>query len=80
MATGLPVVASTAGAIPEVAGDARHTGFPHRCGRHGARIAELAEDPGRRRAMGDAGRERSRRFNSAAHGHALRDAYREMAG
>jgi len=66
MATGVPIVASATGALPEVVGDAGvfvPQGDPValRCA-----LAELAADPARRRALGQIGRASSQRFAWAA--------------
>lgn len=79
MAAGLPVVASLAGAIPEVACTAAALHEPTDTEGMAARIAEIAEDPSRRKEMVEAGREASRRFWAADHGRALADVYQEVA-
>ena len=78
MAAGLPVVASRTGAIPEVAASAAALYEPNDAEGMAECIAEIAEDPGRHRAMAAAGRDASRRFAAAGHGRALADVYREV--
>jgi glycosyltransferase involved in cell wall biosynthesis len=79
MAAGLPVVASAAGAIPEVASRSAALHAPTDSAGMAASIAEIGEDPHRRRQMAEAGREESRRFRVNGHGHALADVYQEVA-
>ena len=79
MAAGLPVVASTAGAIPEVTGPVAALVPPDDVPALALRIADLAEAPGRRASMAEAGRERSRRFLAHAHGPAVAGVYQEVA-
>ena len=63
MACGTPVVVSNTSALPEVVGDAGVTVEPHDPEALAQAILELAEDPGRRRAMSRAGLERARGFS-----------------
>ena len=79
MAAGLPVVASTAAAIPEVAGGAAALYGPCDVAGMVAGIARIAEDPGCRTAMVEAGRDESRRFAGDRHGRALAAVYREIS-
>ena len=61
MACGLPLVATTGGALPEVVGDDGTTGAlvpPADAGALASAIVALLEDPGRRAAMGAAARQR----------------------
>ncbi|MEU3601944.1 glycosyltransferase family 4 protein [Streptomyces sp. NPDC006798] len=61
MATGTPLVATTGGAIPEVAGDDGETCLavpPGDAGALAAALARLLADPGLRARLGAAGRER----------------------
>lgn len=78
MAAGLPVVASLAGAILEVAWTAASLHDPNDTEGMAARIVEIAEDPGRRKEMAEAGREASRHFTAEGHGRALAGVYREV--
>lgn len=78
MAAGLPVVASVAGAIPEVAGRAAALHEPNDAEGMAARIVVIAEDPGVRKKMAEAGRDVSRPFSAENHGRALADVYREV--
>ena len=80
MAAGLPVVASAAGAIPEIAGGAASLHDPSDAAGMAARIADIADRPALRKEMVAAGRERSRRFSPESHGPALAAVYREIAG
>jgi glycosyltransferase involved in cell wall biosynthesis len=71
MASGVPVVASASGSLPEVVGDAGvlvPAGDPAALG---AALQDLADRPGRRRELGDRGRRCSARFSwgsvAAAH-------------
>jgi glycosyltransferase involved in cell wall biosynthesis len=73
------VVASTAGAIPEVAGPAAALVPPGDLSGMALRIADLAEAPGRYADMAEAGRARSRRFLAPAHGPAVAGVYHEVA-
>ncbi|HKZ04809.1 MAG TPA: glycosyltransferase family 1 protein [Methylomirabilota bacterium] len=79
MAAGLPVVASTAGAIPEVVGHAAPLFAPDDVAGMAACIADLAERPGHRRELEEREREESRRFARETHGRAVASAYRELA-
>jgi len=79
MAAGLPVVASRAGAIPEVAGSAAALHEPEDAEGMAARIVEIAEDPGVRKEMAEAGRDGSRPFSAEGQGRVLADVYREVA-
>lgn len=61
MATGVPLIATTGGAIPEVVGDDGTTAAlvpPGDAGALATTILELLADPARRAAIGDAGRRR----------------------
>jgi len=79
MAAGLPVVASVAGAIPEVAAGAVSLHDPEDVEGMAARIVEIAEDPGVRKEMAEAGRDGSRSFSVEGHGRVLAHVYREVA-
>ncbi|HEY2957427.1 MAG TPA: glycosyltransferase [Actinomycetota bacterium] len=66
MASGVPVVASASGSLPEVVGDAGvlvPAGDPAALA---AALLDLAERPARRRELGDRGRRRSARFSWGA--------------
>jgi glycosyltransferase involved in cell wall biosynthesis len=78
MATGLPVVASRAGAIPEVAAGAASLHDPEDVEEMAARIAEIGENPGLRKEMAESGREAARRFSADGHGHVVASVYREV--
>ena len=67
MAAGLPVVAARAGAVPEVVEDGETgllvpPGDPEALAEALTRLLDEEEGPARRRRLGDAGRERARRF------------------
>ncbi len=62
MACGCPVVAASAGALPEVCGGAAILLDPDDPGAWRAAIAGLAADPARRAAMASAGLQRAREF------------------
>lgn len=66
MACGLPVITSTGGALPEVAGDAAVILDPLDVEGMSDAILALAEDTERRRALGAAGRARAAGFTWAA--------------
>jgi alpha-1,3-rhamnosyl/mannosyltransferase len=78
MAAGLPVVASTAGAIPEVAAGAATLLPPTDAGGMADRIAAIAESAGLRATMAEAGRRASARFTGERHGAAVAGAYRRI--
>jgi len=68
MAAGLPVVATSVGGVPELVGDGA-TGIlapPGDVGALAGALESLARDPQRRREMGAAGRECSKRFDVSA--------------
>lgn len=77
---GLAVVASNVGGIPEVVVDGE-TGVlvpPGDAQRLGDAILALLDDPPRRRAMGEAGRQRSRLFSARAMAQAYVGVYLEL--
>ncbi|MBW3616075.1 MAG: glycosyltransferase, partial [Actinobacteria bacterium] len=63
MATGVPVVASSLGALPEVVGQAGVVVPPEDVDALTTTLRALATDPERRRHLGRLGRERSRQFS-----------------
>jgi glycosyltransferase involved in cell wall biosynthesis len=71
MASGVPVVASALGALPEVVGDAGVLVPPDDVEALAGALRSLAADPERRRRLGQLGRERAQRFSwpevAAAH-------------
>ncbi|CAB1127838.1 Glycosyltransferase family 4 protein [Candidatus Hydrogenisulfobacillus filiaventi] len=79
MASGTPVVGSSSGEIPHVIGPAGVV-FPEGdVAALQAAVAELAGDPARRRALGEAGRARVReRFTTEAVARATLDFYRRL--
>jgi len=82
-AAGLPTVATSVGGIPEVIVDGT-TGLlvpPGAPEALAARIVELLDDPGRRRAMGEAARARVRRdFTLAAMGRRYHEVFARLVG
>jgi glycosyltransferase involved in cell wall biosynthesis len=81
MAAGLPVVATTAGALPEVLGDAASLVPPGDAGELAAAIGTLLGDPGRRARMGAAARERAvTRFSWETTAAATEAEYRRVTG
>ncbi len=62
MASGVPVVASDSGALPEVVGDGGVLVPQGDAAALHHALLDLASDPARRRALGEAARARSRRF------------------
>jgi glycosyltransferase involved in cell wall biosynthesis len=80
MACGLPLVATTAGALPEVVGDAALLVPPGDPCALADQLTVLLGDAGLRRALGDRGRERVLgRFTWEAAARATADRYREVA-
>jgi alpha-1,3-rhamnosyl/mannosyltransferase len=63
MASGCPVVASRAGALPEVCGDAALYCPPGDAGALAAQLARLAGDPGFRAELAARGRRRAAEFS-----------------
>lgn len=78
MASGLPVVASTGGAIPEVAGGAAALYDPLDVEEMARRIVEIAESHNLRDDMADAGREAGKRFTWRSHGEAVAEVYHSI--
>jgi glycosyltransferase involved in cell wall biosynthesis len=82
MACGVPLVATTGGALPEVVGADGRTAVlvpPADAGALAAAIVALRDDPGRRRALGRAGRARAvERFSWRATARATVEQYREV--
>ncbi len=78
MACGCPVIAADAGALPEVCGDAAILLDPGDGAAWLAAIASLARDPGRRRALREAGLARARAFTWARTANALVELYRRV--
>ena len=66
MAAGLPVVATAAGGVPEIVGDAGVLVEPGDTAAFSAALRTLVLDAGRRRALGAAARERAVRFDVGA--------------
>jgi glycosyltransferase involved in cell wall biosynthesis len=81
MACGRPLVATRVGGIPEVVEDGT-TGIlvpPGDSGALAEAVLSLMADPGRRRAMGEAGRRRAAQFfDIRAHVRKMEDLYTEM--
>lgn len=83
MAAGKPVVATAVGGVPDLIEDGVHGLLvpPRRPVELAAALAELLRDPERRRALGEAGRERQRRdFDFPRMVRALEGRYRELVG
>lgn len=78
MASGLPVVASTEGAIPEVAAGAASLFAPTDAAGMAERIAAIAASPALHATMAEAGRHASARFTGERHGAAVASAYRHF--
>jgi len=79
MACGVPVVATTGGALPEVVGDAGVPVSPGHPDALAAGISELFDQPVRAAKMGAAGRERIlQNFTWPRAASALTDLYREI--
>jgi glycosyltransferase involved in cell wall biosynthesis len=62
MASGTPVIASRAGALPEVVGDSGLLFDPRDAGEMAAQILRLVEDPGLRATLAGRARERAKQF------------------
>jgi glycosyltransferase involved in cell wall biosynthesis len=79
MALGVPVVAARVGGLPEVVGpDAGLLVPPGDPAALAAAVGELARDPGRRSAMGTAGRARvAERFSLDRQAELVHEAYRD---
>jgi glycosyltransferase involved in cell wall biosynthesis len=80
MALGVPVVATSVGAVPEVVGNAAVLVAPRDAGALAEAIAGVLDDPGRRGRMIDEGRRRAATFTWAAAGDALTACYQAVAG
>jgi len=81
MACGVPLVATTAGALPEVVGDAALLVPPGDACALADKLTALLADPGLRRRLGQRGRERVLgRFTWEAAARATAAAYREAMG
>ena len=78
MASGLPVVASTGGAIPEITGGAAALYDPLDVEGMAKRIVELAVSPTLREEMAQAGQEASQRFTWREHGQAVAGVYETL--
>jgi glycosyltransferase involved in cell wall biosynthesis len=78
MLLGTPVIASTAGALPEVAGDAARLVDPYDVEAIGRAIRDLDADADLRAALAERGRVQAARFSPARYRERLRDAYRPL--
>lgn len=76
--SGVPVIASNRGALPEVVGDAGLLFDPADEQALAGAIGTLLADPAARHRLGDAGRARARQFSWHSSAAALLDAYREV--
>jgi glycosyltransferase involved in cell wall biosynthesis len=79
MAAGLPVVATAVGGVPEIVGDAGVLVAPGNTDEFAAALRQLINDPTRRRSLGEAARERARRFDVGAMVNAYADLFEELA-
>jgi glycosyltransferase involved in cell wall biosynthesis len=77
MQAGVPVIASTAGALPEVVGSAGITVDPADAAGFSAAMERLLADPSERRRRAAAGRQQARLFSWTASAATLLAAYRE---
>ena len=75
MAAGVPVVATAAGAVPEVVGDAAELVAPSDAGAMAAALARVIEEPALRAKLVAAGRARALRFTWDAAAHAMVELY-----
>lgn len=80
MACGTPVVASNAGAIPEVAGSAAILVNPYRVDEISRALQRILSDAGGRRDLRERGLERARLFSWDRTAELTRQAYRQAAG
>jgi glycosyltransferase involved in cell wall biosynthesis len=81
MACGLPLVATTAGALPEVVGDGALLVPPGDPQALADQLTALLADPGLRRSLGERGRQRvANRFTWEATARATVECYREVMG
>jgi glycosyltransferase involved in cell wall biosynthesis len=80
MAAGTPVIASRAGAIPEVVGDAAVlVDEPRDPAAWAQALASVIDDPARREQLAAAGRERARDFSWAAAARRMLEIYADVA-
>jgi glycosyltransferase involved in cell wall biosynthesis len=80
MAAGVPVVATSAGAVPEVAGDAALLVAPGDVDALAAAIAAAVDDDGLRRRLVEAGRRRAAAFSWEATADGLASLYAKLSG
>jgi glycosyltransferase involved in cell wall biosynthesis len=80
MARGCPVVATTAGALPEVVGQAGLLVPPGHPEALAAAVARVLDEPGLAEELRKAGREQASRFSWLEAGRQLGDAYLDAAG
>jgi glycosyltransferase involved in cell wall biosynthesis len=79
MAAGLPVIATAVGGLPELVGDAGVLVPPGDTDAFAAALRALVTDTERRRRLGEAARERSRRFDVSGMVAAYADLFEELA-
>jgi glycosyltransferase involved in cell wall biosynthesis len=80
MALGTPVVVSTAGALPEVCGEAAVQVRPDDAAGLAAALRRLLESPEERRARAEAGRQHAKQFRWARVGEHLASVYEAVSG
>jgi glycosyltransferase involved in cell wall biosynthesis len=80
MALGTPVVVSTAGALPEVCGEAAVQVSPDDAAGLASVLRRLLESPDERRARAEAGRRHAAEFRWARVGEHLQDVYQSVSG
>jgi len=80
MASGLPVVASNRGAIPEVAQDTQRLFHPQDVVGMASAIHEIAESTDLREELAQRGKLAARKFTWEAHGAAVAEAYQAVTG
>ncbi len=78
MQLGVPVITSTTGSLPEVAGEAAIAVDPYNVGALAAAIRRVDADAGLRRVLAQAGRAQALRFTLDAHRRALHGVYSKM--
>jgi alpha-1,3-rhamnosyl/mannosyltransferase len=80
MACGVPTVVSDRSSLPEVVGDAGLKIDPDNPGDLARAISSLLDDPARAAALGQQGRDRSRRFTWSSAARAMEEIFAEVLG